>query len=707
MTTPMHDAWRRRALPDIRQTEMAECGLACLAMVSTFHGRPTALAALRRDHPVSLKGCSLRTLLDIAGKIGLIGRALRLEPERLKDLRAPAILHWDMSHFVVLKQANSRRITVHDPALGSRRYGLAEAARHFTGVALELTPGGDYQPERHKRLSVFDLLGSFAGTLPALGQVLILSLILQLYVLASPFYLQLAVDNAIAQGDRDLLTTLAVGFGIAVLINAGAAGLRTRILCYLQGALAVQIGGRLVRHLLRLPLMYFERRHVGDVTSRFYAMDPIRTLLTEGVLAVAVDGLMAVMTLTMIFVYSANLAFVVIAALTAYIVLRLAVYPFHRRRALDLVFAKARENTTLLETVRALQGIKLFGRETERGAVWMNRYVEVVRADTSINGMKQAFRIVNDLIFGIENIAVVYLGARLALNSEMTVGMLFAFILYKQQFVEKTTRLVEKALEFRMLEVNLERISDIVTSTPEPLHVLRDTLPPPVAGRIELKDVSFRYSEAEPVIFDKVSFIVKPGEHVALTGPSGGGKTTLIKIMLGLLPPTAGEVRIDGLPLATLGTANWRESIGVVMQDDQLLAGSIADNICFFDERIDHDQMQRCTTLAGIHDDIMRMPMAYDTLIGDLGSTLSGGQKQRILLARALYKRPRVLFLDEATSHLDVALERRVTAAVQALGMTRIIVAHRPETIASADRRLQLRPDGVVEVRHSGERAAA
>jgi ATP-binding cassette subfamily B protein RaxB len=690
---------RWRGLPDIRQTEVAECGLACLAMVSTFLGRRVDLATLRRDHPVSLKGCTLRMLLDVADKIGLSGRPLRLEPERLKDIRVPAILHWDMSHFVVLKRAGRSGITIHDPALGIRRYTLAETSRHFTGIALEVSPGKDYRPVRECRLSVIDLIGSFAGTVPALVQIFILSLFLQLYVLASPFYLQLAVDNAIAQGDGDLLLVLVVGFLIAVLINAGAALLRTRILCHLQGALAVHIGARLFRHLLHLPLIYFERRHVGDVTSRFYSMDPIRNLLTESLLAAVLDGLMAVLTLTMTFLYSVRLGLVVLAALSLYVALRLAMFRFHRRLSLDLVASK--------ETVRAIQGIKLFGRETERGAVWMNRFADVVQADTSINAMKQMFRAVNDLIFGIENIVVVYFGARMALGGEMTAGMLFAFVLYKQQFVDKAIRLVEKAIEFRMLDVNLERISDIVGTEPEQSHARRDTRLPSVAGEIEVCGLSFRYSEGEPMIFENVSFTVGAGENVAIIGPSGGGKTTLLKIVLGLLPPTSGEVRFDGVTLRSLGTTALRENVGVVMQEDQLMAGSIADNICFFAERLDHDHMWHCAKVAGVHDEIMRMPMAYDSLIGDMGSSLSGGQKQRILLARALYKRPRILLMDEATSHLDVALEQRVTTAVKALGLTCIIVAHRPETIASAERRLVLRRDGMVEATALDPRKAA
>ncbi len=473
---PLIGLVRWRGLPDIRQTEVAECGLACLAMISTFHGRRVALAALRRDHPVSLKGCTLRTLLDIAGKIGLSGRPIRLEPERLKDIRAPAILHWDMSHFVVLRQAGRGGITVHDPALGVRQYAIAEAAKHFTGIALEVSPGEDYRPARERRLSVIDLIGSLAAAVPALVQVFVLSLILQLYVLASPFYLQLAVDNAIAQGDGDLLLVLAIGFGLTVLINAGAALLRTRILCQLQGALAFRMGAALFRHLLHLPLIYFERRHVGDVTSRFYAMDPIRNLLTESLIAAVVDGLMAILTLTMTFLYSVRLGFVVLVALAFYVALRLAMYRLHRRRSLDLIAAKARENTTFIETIRAIQGIKLFGRETERGAVWMNHFAEVVQSDTSINGLKQIFRALNDLIFGIENIVVVYLGARMALRGEMTAGMLFAFVLYKQQFVDKASRLVEKLIEYRMLDLHLERISDIVGTEPR-CAICRSAIP--------------------------------------------------------------------------------------------------------------------------------------------------------------------------------------------------------------------------------------
>jgi ATP-binding cassette subfamily B protein RaxB len=287
-------------------------------------------------------------------------------------------------------------------------------------------------------------------------------------------------------------------------------------------------------------------------------------------------------------------------------------------------------------------------------------------------------------------VLIIYLGAQAALAGDMTVGMLFAFISYKHQFVNKAARLVERAIEYRMLDLHLERLSDIAGAEPEQGHSRPVAYQQPIEGNIEIRDLCFRYADGEPFVLRNVNLRIRAGDYVAITGPSGCGKTTLLKVMLGLLEPSSGEILIDGVPLRILGHEAFRKSIGVVMQDDQLLSGSIADNICFFDESFELEHMVHCAGLAGIHEEICRMPMAYNSLIGDMGTSLSGGQKQRVLLSRALYRRPRLLFMDEGTSHLDIAIERQVTAAVKALGLTRVIIAHRPETIASAPRQLVL-----------------
>jgi ATP-binding cassette subfamily B protein RaxB len=692
-------------LPEIRQAAASECGLACLAMIASYYGRQSDLNTLRREYPVSLKGATLAMVMETATKLGLAGRPLRLEIEHLRNLRAPAILHWDMNHFVVLRQVSRSGLVIHDPAVGTRRHSFTEVSKHFTGVALELTPDATFRPQRaEKELSLFHVLGQITGLGPLLVQTLILSLILQLHVLATPFYMQVVVDNAIAKNDHDLLLVLALGFALLLLINTGATLIRARLLTYAQRTLAFQMGSGLFRHLLRLPMSYFEKRHVGDLVSRFTSTEPVRALLAEGLVTALIDGTMALLTAAMMFLYRPALGFVVLAALALYFALRAGFYHLMRRRSLDLIEARSRESTTFIETMRAVQSIKIFTREPERCAVWMNRYAQVVQAEASTSLLKQVFRIANEVIFGLENVLIIYFGAQAALAGDMTVGMLFAFISYKQQLVDKAARLIERAIEFRMLDLHLERLADVAGAEPEQGHFRPVAYQQPIRGDLEVRELCFRYAEGEPFVLRDINLNVQAGDYLAITGPSGCGKTTLLKVILGLLEPSSGEILIDGVPLRILGHQTFRKSIGVVMQDDQLLSGSIADNICFFDESFELEHMMHCAELAGIHEEICRMPMAYNSLIGDMGTSLSGGQKQRILLARALYRRPRLLFMDEGTSHLDIATERQVTAAIKALGLTRLIIAHRPETIASATRRLVLR-DGQLSEPH--ERLAA
>jgi ATP-binding cassette subfamily B protein RaxB len=681
----------RGHLPTIQQTEAAECGLACIAMIASYHGHRIDLNTLRRRHPISLKGVTLRGLIHVATQMHLSCRAVRFELEHLRKLPVPAIVHWDMNHFVVLKSATRRGITIHDPAAGERFFYIAEASKHLTGVALELSPSEGFLPKDERAQLPFSTFWvQLSGSTHALVQILVLSLILQLFVIASPFYLQLTVDEVIARGDVDFLIVLALGFALFTAIKVAANAIRSVILVIVQNVLHFQIGARLFHHLVRLPLAYFEKRHIGDILSRFTSVEPIRTALAEGMVSAIIDGLMALATIAMIFIYSTKLGFVVLFAFVLYAVVRLGLYRLLRKRSLAVIEAKAQENSTFIETLRAIQTLKLFNREHDREAQWLNRYADVVSANVRLGRTKIAFTTINDVIFGAENILSIYLAARMALADALTIGMIFAFISYKQQFIEKAVQLVEKALDFRILELHLERLSDIALSKLERGHDQVLAYTRPVEGAIELRNVFFRYAESEPFVLEDINIVIRPGQFVTIMGPSGGGKTTLIKIMLGLLEPTSGDVLIDGLPLSTMGPRAYREQIGAVMQEDQLLSGSIADNICFFDHTFDQQRMIECARLARIHDEIMAMPMTYNSLIGDMGSSLSGGQKQRILLARALYRQPRMLFLDEGTAHLDVENEKCINESLRWLNITRISVAHRPEISSGADQILQI-----------------
>lgn len=681
----------RGRLPIVIQAEAAECGLACLAMVASYHGHRIDLGTLRRRYPVSLNGVTLRGLIQVANQLHLACRALRFELDHLRQLRLPAIVHWDLNHFVILKAVTNQGIVVHDPVSGEKSYPIAEASKHLTGIALELSPAEGFAPKNESaRLPLRIFWTSMPEIAPALVQIFTLSIILELLVIAAPFYMQLAIDEVVARGDVDLLLVLALGFGLLTVISVTSATLRSYIMLVVQNALHFQMGARLFHHLLRLPLSYFEKRHIGDILSRFKSIEPIRDLFSEGMIAAAIDGLMAIATLVMVFVYSAQLALIVLAALLLYAILRLALFRMLWDRTQAVIQSEAQENSTFIETARAIQSVKLFNRESEREGQWINRYADCVNAYVRLGRADISFKTIDDIIFGLENILTVYLAAQLALENTMTVGMIFAFMSYKRQFMEKTVLLIEKALEFRILGLHLERLSDIALSPLERGHDHPPVYMKQIQGGIELRNVCFRYAETERFILENINLTVDPGKFLTIMGPSGGGKTTLMKIMLGLLEPTSGEVLIDGIPLSTIGVTAYREQVAAVMQEDHLLSGSIADNICFFDSAFDQKKMILCAQMAEIHEEIMAMPMGYNSLIGDMGSSLSGGQKQRVLLARALYREPKIIFLDEGTAHLDVDKEREINKRLRSLNLTRISIAHRPEMINGADTILQV-----------------
>jgi ATP-binding cassette subfamily B protein RaxB len=676
----------RGFLPLIRQTEAAECGLACLAMVASYHDHRTDMNSLRRRYPVSLKGVTLRNLMEIATHLGLACRPLRIEVGHLGQLRLPAILHWDMVHFIVLKAYKKNGIVIHDPAVGEKWLSITEASKHLSGVVLELSPTEEFcRTDERVRLPFSVFWSGMGENTHALMQILVLSVVLEISILAAPFYMQLTVDEVIARGDVDLMVVLALGFALLVLIKVASTATRSFVVLILQNALSFQIGARLFHHLVRLPLSFFEKRHIGDILSRFNSIEPIRNMLAEGLITGLIDGLMAMLMLVLMFAYSVQLGFVVLFAFALYAALRLALFRMFRQRSETAIQSRAQENSNFIETVRAVQSLKLLNRENERESQWLNRYAAYVNANVRLGRAKISFKAMNDTIFGLENAITIYLAAHLALDNLITVGMIFAFVSYKLQFADRTALLIEKLVDLRILGLHLERLADIALTPLERGHDQDLSYMRPIRGAIELRNVCFRYAEAEPLILNNVNLCVAPGQFVTIMGPSGCGKTTLVKIMLGLLEPTGGQVLIDGLPLGQIGPRAYREQIGAVMQEDQLLSGSIADNICFFETTFDPQRMIECARIAGIHDDIMAMPMSYNSLIGDMGSSLSSGQKQRVLLARALYRQPKILFLDEGTAHLDTAKEKEINANLRYLNMTRVSIAHRPEITHGAD----------------------
>jgi ATP-binding cassette subfamily B protein RaxB len=683
----LHFSGKRRT-PVILQTESAECGLACLAMVAAHHGHDVDLATLRQRYRLSMQGATLGQLMQVASNLQFSARPLKLELDALPRLDAPAILHWNFSHFVVFAGMRGDRVVIHDPGCGERLMTLAELSPHYTGVCLQLSPLETFRPEKERqRVSLFQLLGHLRGMRGTLAQILCMALALEALAIVAPFFTQLVVDNAIVSADRDLITVLGVGFLMIAMTHVAVTAARAWVLTVLGTRLNAQMVTTLFSHLLRLPMAFFERRHLGDISSRFESLNAIQRTLTSSFVEALVDGVMALVTLAVMFAYSGLLALIVCTAAGLYALLRVALYrPLFYAQQEQIAHA-ATQQSSFLETIRGIQSVKLFNRQSQRRAIHENLLVRNFNAGIRVQRLEILYRSLNGSLFGIENIAVIWLAALLVLDSHFTVGMLFAFVAFKTTFVTRVIAFTDKAVELRMLGLHAERVADIALAEAEPVRAKESA--PAISADIEFRNVTFRHSGYSPAVVENLSFRIAEGESVAIVGPSGCGKTTVLKLLLGLLQPTEGEVLIGGVNIAQLAPAHL-DLIGTVMQDDKLFAGSIADNICFFDTHADQARIEECARLAVIHDDIMTMPMGYNTLIGEMGVALSGGQQQRVLLARALYKQPKILALDEATSHLDVACERGVNEAVRSLELTRIIIAHRPETIAMAGRIITL-----------------
>jgi ATP-binding cassette subfamily B protein RaxB len=691
----------RAKLPVLLQTEAAECGIACLAMIASYHGHRVDVATLRRRFAVSVKGTTLVSLIDFAARLELAARAVRLELVDLRRLRLPCILHWRFTHFVVLERVGKRSIKIHDPGGGERTLPLAAVAGAFTGVALELWPSPRFTRRAGPpAVRLRDLIGRVDGAGRAVAQVLLLAVALETFVLANPLFLQWVIDHALVTANRDLLGLLACGFGVVMLCEKGTAALRAWVIMHFETQVNVQWHANTFGHLLRLPLPYFEKRHLGDVVSRFRSIDAVQKTLTTALIEGIVDGGMTLVLFAVMYRYSALLTWICAAATAFYALIRHAAYSPLRGAAEEQIAGAAKQESHFIETVRGLRAIKLFDRHEERRCAWLALLVEQVNAGLRAQKIHVLLRLLNGTVFGVENILVVFVGARAVLDGQVSIGMLMAFVSYQRQFTARVSTLIDKSFDLKLLRLHADRLADIVLTEPESRADAAGRLLVSAgtdgAAAIEVRGLRFRYAEHEPYVLDGVDLSVGAGESVAIVGASGCGKSTLVHLLLGVLPITEGEVWIGGTRVANECRDAFRRIVASVTQNDTLFAGSIADNISFFDPDPDQQRVEECARLASIHGEIASLPMAYNTFVGYLGSMLSAGQQQRLLLARALYRRPAVLILDEATSHLDVKREIIVSSAIRALHITRIIVAHRPQTVATADRIVTLASGRVV-----------
>lgn len=681
----------QRRIPVQLQTEAAECGLACLMMIAANYGKHTDLLTLRQKAGLSSRGSTLSALITLAEGMGMASRALSLDIEHLHQVRKPCILHWDFNHFVVLVSARADRYVIHDPAAGRRIIDQKTLSTHFTGVALELWPGTEFTPEKRvNKLRLGTLLHNITGFKSVMLTLFCVSMIIEFISLLMPVGTQLVMDNAVPAADKSLLTLVCMSLMILILLQAGISVFRAWTSMVMSTYIDIQWKEGLFRHLLRLPLPWFEKRRMGDIQSRFVSLDTLRTTFTQSLTGALIDSIIAAGAFILLLLYGGLLTWVVVAFTLLFVVLRVATYNRYRHSSEELLIKNARAASSFTETLYAVATIRAQGLAEQRRQNWLSMISDATNASVSLMRFDMLFRIISTFVGACDSVIILWLGISAVIDHTLTLGAFVAFSAFRSMFSDRILSLTGLLLQLKMLSLHNERIADIALSTPEEDKPTLALFQPGEALSLTAERITFRYDSHSAPVFSDLSVTIEAGESVAITGPSGTGKTTLMKVLCGLASADEGHIAVNGRDISAIGLNNYRHAIACILQDDRLLAGSLRDNITGFSREIDEAHMEACAKLSHIHDDIMALPMGYETLTGELGEGLSGGQRQRLFIARALYRRPGILFMDEATSHLDEHNEALINAAIRQLNMTRIIIAHRPSTIASADRIINL-----------------
>ncbi|PHM56847.1 peptidase domain-containing ABC transporter [Xenorhabdus sp. KK7.4] len=678
-------------IPVIHQTETSECGMTCLAMIAGYYGKNIDLITLRQRFNLSARGTSLAGLKEMTAQLNMESRALSLDLDEVNALRMPCILHWDFNHFVVLVSAKNDLFVIHDPAQGRRIISLAEISQSFTGVALEVWPGSEFTAEKtQSQIQLKTLLSNIHGLKGTLAKIFFLSIVIETINLVLPIGTQLAMDHVIPASDQGLLTLICMGLTLLILLNTAVGMIRAWSSLVMAMLINVQWQSGLFQHLLGLPLSYFEKRKFGEIQSRFTSLDTLRETFTTSIVGAIMDSIMVIGLFAMLLLYGGYLTWVVLGFTAAYILIRLFTYNYYRQLSEESLVRDARVSSYFMETLYGIATVKMQAMSKRRSTDWINLKIDAINTDIKVIKMDLFFGGIDTFIAVSDQIIILWLGVSLVIDNQMTIGMFVAFGSFRGQFTARVVSLTNFLLQLRMMSLHNERVADIALNEQEPQKPdnYYQARMSPIA--LETQEISFRYDSQSKAIFSNININILPGESVAIIGSSGAGKTTLMKVLCGLFKPDFGKILIDGIDIQQLGVNNYRKMIGCVMQDDRLFSGSIRENICGFAEDVDEEWMTKCTEASYIHETITALPMGYETLIGELGEGLSGGQKQRIFIARALYRKPCILFMDEATSSLDKESENYINQAIRQLNITRVIIAHRESTIASVDRVIPL-----------------
>jgi len=653
-------------------------------MVMRHFGSLVSLYELRSRFPIHRGGATLAQIAGYAKEVGFAVRGLKLECGELGSLKTPAVLHWDLDHFVVLQGLRGRRLVIADPAVGLQALSLDEVSRHFTGVALELWPGREHTPLQHttRRLGLRQIWKEVSGSTQNIAWILVLSIALQLLLLIGPWHVQWLVDEALMQGDVHLVGVLALGFGVLLGLRVVVYWLRGSVVIELGHGLSFSFTGQLLDRLLRLPLNWFHRRSVGDIISRFGSLQPIRDFFTQGAANFCVDATLVLLSLVLMVIYQWQLAALVTGLQGIYVAGCLILAGRIREQSMRVVVTQAREQSQLMESVRSVNTVTVYSQEEARLHAWQKLHADTLSSSMSLQRTQLGLMTMSALISGLELLLVVSLGGLRVLEGQgFSIGMLMAFLSYRGYFSGHLRAVSEHLMGIKTLSVHLARLEDVWFESPEPRLTGRSRSSEP--DRLFIKNVSFCYPGGNAVL-EGVDLVIPPGGWIAIVGESGSGKSTLLRIMMGLLVPEHGEVVVGKKNLIGHHAVAFRRQCGCVLQEDGLFSGSIADNIALFTSP-DQMRVREVLMQVGMLEVVDSLPLGMLTQTGDIGSNMSSGQLQRIYLARALYRKPAYLFLDEATVNLDSASVEVINDVLRTLTCTIITVTHDSRLAVLAD----------------------